>query len=75
MPATTMESHLIRLLLSGSPLALCLIAASALGAALSRLLLTLAFLLLVCKAERGDMPVIARELSSCFSRQPGSRLG
>lgn len=62
---------MLHLLVSGSPLALCIMAIAALARALPSLLLGLAFIVLVCKADRSDMPAIAHELSRCFSRQRG----
>jgi len=62
---------MLHLLLSGSPLALCLMAAAALVAALSSLLLAAAFILLVLRADRSDMTAISHELSNCLSRQRG----
>ena len=64
---------MLHLTLTGSPLALGLMAITALATALSRLLLGLAFIVLVSKADRGDLPAIAHELSHCFSRQRGDR--
>jgi hypothetical protein len=57
------------LILISSPLALGLTAIATLATALWRLLLGLTFLVLVCRADRGDLPVIARELRHCFSCQ------
>jgi hypothetical protein len=63
---------MLHLLTIGSPLALGLTAIATLATALWRLLLGLTFLVLVCRADRGDLPAIARELSHCFSRQRGT---
>jgi hypothetical protein len=57
------------LILISSPLALGLTAITTLATAFWRLLLGLTFLVLVCRADRGDLPAIARALSYCFSRQ------
>lgn len=64
------------LIFIGGPLALGFTAIATLATALWRLLLGLTFLVLVCRADRGDLPAIARELSQCFSRhaEPRSRL-
>lgn len=62
---------MLHALLSGSPLALCLMAAAALVTALSSLLLAVAFISLVFRADRSDITAIAHELSSCLSRQRG----
>jgi hypothetical protein len=58
-------------LISSSP-ALTLMAVAALVRALARLLVSLAFVILVCKGKRSDLPAIAHELSRCFFRQGGS---
>ena len=62
---------MLHILLNGSPLALCLMAAAAFVGALSSLLLAVAFILLVFRAGPGDMPAIAHELGNCLSRQRG----
>jgi len=64
---------MLTMLLSGSPLCLCLAGIAAIVTASSSLLSGVAFILLICRADRGDLPAIAHDLSHCFSRQRGSR--
>jgi hypothetical protein len=61
------------MLLGGSSLGLCLAGIAAIVTALSSLLLSVAFILLICRADRGDLPAIAHDLSDCFSRKPSAQ--